>query len=85
MKNSLLIGNGKMKVDTKKIEWLLEHATQYEISKHCGVSQSTLSSIKTGKRQLKNLTIEIGDKLTTYAIKKQRSVTVPRNVQTTEE
>ena len=71
-----------MKVDTEKIEWLLKNATQYEISKHCGVSQSTLSSIKTGKRQLKNLTIEIGDKLTTYAIKKQRSVTVPRNVPT---
>ena len=74
-----------MKVDTKKIEWLLDHATQYEISKHCGVSQSTLSSIKTGKRQLKNLTIEIGDKLTTYAIKKQRSVTVPQNVPTRED
>ena len=74
-----------MKVDTKKIEWLLDNVTQYEISKNCDVNQSTLSSIKTGKRKLKNLTIEVGAKLTSYAIKKQRSVSVPRNVQTTED
>lgn len=73
-----------MRVDTDKIEWLLKNATQYEISINTGVAQSTISNIVNGKRELKNLTIEVGAKLTSYAIKKQRSVTVPRNVQTTE-
>nr|DAO61083.1 MAG TPA: DNA-binding protein [Caudoviricetes sp.] len=74
-----------MRVDTDKIEWLLKNATQYEISINTRVAQSTISNIVNGKRQLKNLTIEIGDKLTAYAIKKQRSVTVPRNVPTRED
>lgn len=74
-----------MRVDTDKIEWLLKNATQYEISINTGVAQSTISNIVNGKRELKNLTIEVGAKLTSYSIKKQRSVSVPRNVQTTED
>ena len=74
-----------MRVDTDKIEWLLKNATQYEIAINTGVAQSTISNIVNGKRELKNLTIEVGDKLTSYAIKKQCSVSVPRNVQTTED
>lgn len=73
-----------MKVDTDKIKWLLKNATQYDIAINTGVAQSTISNIVNGKRELKNLTIEVGAKLTNYAIKKQRSVSVPRNVQTTE-
>lgn len=74
-----------MRVDTDKIEWLLKNATQYEIAINTGVAQSTISNIVNGKRELKNLTIEVGAKLTSYSIKKQRSVSVPRNVQTTED
>ena len=74
-----------MKVDTEKIEWLLKNATQYDIAINTGVAQSTISNIVNGKRELKNLTIEVGAKLTSYAIEKQRSVSVPRNVQMTED
>ena len=74
-----------MKVNTEKIEWLLKNATQYDIAINTGVAQSTISNIVNGKRELKNLTIEVGAKLTSYAIEKQRSVSVPRNVQMTED
>lgn len=57
----------KVKVDTKKIEWLLKNATQYDIAKNTGVAQPTISNIINGKRALKNLTIEVGSKLTEYA------------------
>lgn len=56
-----------MKVDTEKIEWLLENVTQYRISKDTGVAQATISNVINGKRKLKNLTIEVGAKLTAYA------------------
>lgn len=58
-----------MRVDTEKIEWLLNNATQYNISKNTGVAQATISNIVNGKRELKNLTIEVGAKLTDYAKK----------------
>lgn len=56
-----------MRVDTDKIEWLLNNATQYNISKNTGVAQATISNIINGKRALKNLTIEVGSILTEYA------------------
>lgn len=56
-----------MKVDTDKIEWLLSHATAYQISKLSGVAQPTITNVINGKRQLKNLTIETGYKLTQTA------------------
>lgn len=61
-----------MKVDTEKIEWLLKNATQYNISKNTGVAQATISNIVNGKRELKNLTIEVGSKLTEYAEQLQK-------------
>ena len=61
-----------MKVDTDKIEWLLKNATQYNISKNTGVAQATISNIINGKRELKNLTIEVGSKLTEYADQLQK-------------
>ena len=57
----------KVEVDTEKIEWLLKNATQYNIAKNTGVAQATISNIINGKRALKNLTIEVGSKLTEYA------------------
>jgi hypothetical protein len=61
-----------MRVDTEKIEWLLKNATQYNISKNTGVAQATISNIINGKRELKNLTIEVGSKLTEYADQLQK-------------
>lgn len=61
-----------MKVDTEKIEWLLKNATQYNISKNTEVAQATISNIINGKRELKNLTIEVGSKLTEYADQLQK-------------
>ena len=61
-----------MRVDTEKIEWLLKNATQYNIAKNTGVAQATISNIVNGKRELKNLTIDVGAKLTDYAKKLQK-------------
>lgn len=61
-----------MKVDTNAIEWLLSNATRYRISKETGVPQSNLSDLVNGKREMKNLTIEVGSKLTAYARKRMK-------------
>ena len=58
-----------MKADSKKIEWLLQNAKQYHISKETGVAQSALSTILSGKRKIENLTLATSSKLTEYAEK----------------
>lgn len=63
-----------MKVDTNAIEWLLSNATRYRISKETGVPQSNLSDLVNGKRKMKNLTIEVGSKLTAYAKKLKKEL-----------
>lgn len=63
-----------MKIDTKSIEWLLANATRYRISKETGVPQSNLSELVNGKREMKNLTIEVGSKLTAYARKRMKEL-----------
>ena len=61
-----------MKVDTKKIEWLLNNATQYRINKDTGVTLSILSRLVNGERKIENLTIRTGSALTEYAEKLQK-------------
>ena len=61
-----------MKVNTKEIEWLLENETQYRISKEANVHQAILSGLKNGNRKMENLSVMIGDRLTTYAGKLKR-------------
>ena len=61
-----------MKVDTKKIEWLLNNATQYRINKDTGVTLSILSRLVNGERKIENLTIRTGSTLTEYAEKLQK-------------
>ena len=61
-----------MKADSKKIEWLLQNATQYKIAKETGVAQSALSNIINGKRKIDNLTLIVASKLTKYAEKVMR-------------
>jgi len=61
-----------MKVDTEKIEWLLNNATQYRINKDTGVTLSILSRLVRGERKIENLTIKTGCALTEYAEKLQK-------------
>ena len=61
-----------MKVDTDKIEWLLNNVTQYRISKDTGVTLSILSRLVKGERKIENLTIKTGSALTEYAEKLQK-------------
>ena len=61
-----------MKVDTKKIEWLLNNATQYRINKDTGVTLSILSRLVNGERKIENLTIRTGSTLTEYAEELQK-------------
>ena len=61
-----------MKVDTEKIEWLLNNATQYRINKDTGVTLSILSRLVRGERKIENLTIKTGYALTEYAEKLQK-------------
>lgn len=63
-----------MKVDTELIDWLLKNATQYQINKETGVAQANLSKLVNGERQIENLTIAVGYKLTEYAKKLQKSL-----------
>lgn len=60
-----------MKVDTEQIEWLLSHATGYQIAKMSGVAQPTISDLINKKRSVENLTIATGHRLTeaAYALK----------------
>ena len=61
-----------MKVDTEKMEWLLNNVTQYRISKDTGVTLSILSRLVKGERKIENLTIKTGSALTEYAEKLQK-------------
>lgn len=56
-----------MKADSKKIKWLLNNFSQYEISKATGVAQPSLSNIKSGTRKIENLSLKVASKLTEYA------------------
>lgn len=56
-----------MKADSKKIKWLLDNFSQYEISKATGVAQSSLSNTKLGTRKIENLSLKVASKLTEYA------------------
>lgn len=58
-----------MKADSKKIKWLLDNFSQYEISKATGVAQPSLSNIKSGTRKIENLSLKVASKLTEYAEK----------------
>lgn len=56
-----------MKVDTKKIEWLLTHATAYQIGKLSGVAQPAVTRLVNGTRKIEKASIETGYKLTKTA------------------
>lgn len=64
-----------MKVNTKDIEWLLNNATQYRISKEAKVHQSILSGLINNTRKMENLSVKIASRLTDYAgqLKKEKT------------
>ena len=61
-----------MKADNEKIEWLLQNATQSEISLATGVAQANLSNLVKGKRKIENLTLKVASQLTEYADEKMK-------------
>lgn len=62
-----------MEANSKDIEWILENATQYMISKETNVPQSKISRLKNGKIKMENLTFEVASILTDFSKKLQKS------------
>ncbi|MBT0931187.1 hypothetical protein Si073_00152 [Streptococcus infantarius subsp. infantarius] len=62
-----------MKANNKDIDWLLENATQYMISKETNVPQSKISRLKNGKIKMENLTFEVASILTDFSKKLQEN------------
>ena len=63
-----------MEANSKDIEWLLEHVTQYRIVKETGIAQSKISNLKNGKTKLENLTLRVASELTTFSKGLQKEV-----------
>jgi hypothetical protein len=63
-----------MEANSKDIEWLLENATQYMISKETNVPQSKISRLKNGKIKMENLTFEVASILTDFSKKLQKKL-----------
>lgn len=55
-----------MKVQDKIEALLNSDMSQYAISKATGVTQSKISELKNGKRDINNLTLEVADKLAKF-------------------
>ena len=62
-----------MKANNKDIDWLLENATQYMISKETNVPHSKISRLKNGKIKMENLTFEVASILTDFSKKLQEN------------
>ena len=56
-----------MLVDIKAIEWLLENATAYAISKNCGLSTQAVDKYKNGISDIMNMRLKHAIKMTEYA------------------
>lgn len=55
-----------MKVQDKIEALLNSNMSQYAIGKATGVTQSKISELKNGKRDINNLTLEVADKLANF-------------------
>ena len=56
-----------MLVDINAIEWLLENATAYAISKNCGLSTQAVDKYKNGISDIMNMSLKHAIKMTEYA------------------
>lgn len=61
-----------MEANEQQILWLLENATQYRIAKETGISQGSISCLKSGKIKIENLAFKIASALTELAKKMQK-------------
>ena len=59
----------KMLIDINVIEWLLENATAYAISKNCGLSTQAVDKYKNGISDIMNMRLKHAFKMTEYATK----------------
>lgn len=59
----------KMNAEQEKIQWLLHESgeSMYKVAKETGITQATLSRLKSGITSLEKLPFEKAAKLTTYA------------------
>lgn len=59
----------KMNAEQEKIQWLLHESgeSMYKVAKETGITQATLSRLKSGITSLEKLPFEKASKLTTYA------------------
>ena len=60
-----------MEANKKDIEWLLDHATQYRISKTTGMPPSNVFNLKHKKSKIENLTLRTASVLTKLSKKLQ--------------
>ncbi len=58
-----------MLVDINAIEWLLENATAYAISKNCDLSTQAVDKYKNGISDIMNMRLKHAIKITEYATK----------------
>ena len=56
-----------MLIDINAIEWLLENATAYAISKNCGLSTQAVDKYKNGISDIMNMRLKHAIKMTVYA------------------
>ena len=61
-----------MEANEQQILWLLENATQYRIAKDTGISQGSISCLKSGKIKIDNLAFKTASALTELAKKLQK-------------
>ena len=61
-----------MEANEQQILWLLENATQYRIAKETGISQGSISCLKSGKIKIENLAFKTASALTKLAKKMQK-------------
>lgn len=60
-----------MEANKKDIEWLLDNATQYKISKTTGMPPSNVFNLKHKKSKIENLTLRTASALTKLSKKLQ--------------
>ena len=60
-----------MEANKKDIEWLLDNATQYKISKTTGMPPSNVFNLKHKKSKIENLTLRTASALTELSKKLQ--------------
>ncbi len=54
-------------ININDIKWLLDNATSYAISKHCGMSTQAIDKYKKGTADLMNMRLKHGLAMTQYA------------------